>query len=69
MSFYEPYPDPPIGVTVWHKTREEFGKVTGFTSDPTSIILDFGDEELEVSRHLLERSIFQEGNEVRHERK
>jgi hypothetical protein len=67
MSMYEPYPDPPIGVTVWHKTREEFGKVIGPSGDPTSIVLDFDGEHLEVSRHLLEKSIFHQDNEVRHE--
>lgn len=61
---YEPYPHPPVGVTVFHKGRDEFGKVVRDAADPDSIILQIDGEELEVSRHFLERSIFAEDNRV-----
>ena len=60
---YEPYPDPPVGVTVWHKGREEFCTVVDHqTGDPTSIMVEMDGEWQEVSRAMLERSIFHADN-------
>jgi hypothetical protein len=59
---YEAYPDPPAGVTVWHKRREEFGRVVGPSTDPDSIIMDFDGEHVEVSRNQIEKSIFWDHN-------
>lgn len=61
---YERCPNPFIGQTCWHKGREEFGRVISNTTDPTSVLMDFDGEYVEVSRHLLVKSIFAEDNRV-----
>lgn len=58
------FPYPPIGFTVWHKKREEFGKVICDSKDPDAVILKFEDGEAEVSRSMLQKSIFREDNRI-----